>query len=192
MIAFKSPSLTFTTIEKNNFKTKLNNIIEDLGLNLNLLINNVDKKETKQKITLLKNLKKRLETDKIKDIEDHLQSHECLNQLIEDQLKNNTISYSFGQDYENRKFSNKFPYITTRKRKLLNSYQKPLTSEDRLKALSSIFKKIPADDHKKIESTKEIFSNIIGQIPPENYKKIKIDLDSSDKIKINQTKEDSE
>ena len=79
-----------------------------------------------------------------------------------------------------------------RKRKLLNSYQKPLTSEDRIKDLPSIFKKIPADDHKKIESTKEIFSNIIGQIPPENYKKFKIDLDSSDKIKINQTKEDSE
>ena len=202
MIAFKSPSLTFMTIEKNNFKTILNNIIEDLGLNLNLLINNVDKKETKQKITLLKNLKKRLETDKIKDIEDHLQSHECLNQLIEDQLKNNTISYSFGQDYENRKFSNKFPYITTRKRKLLNSYQKLLTSEDRLKDLPSIFKKTPADDHKKTESTKEIFSNIIGQIPlfsniigqipPENYKKFKIDLDSSDEIYINQTEKDSE
>ena len=55
-------------------KTILNNIIEDLGLNLNLLINNVDKKETKQKITLLKNLKKRLETDKIKDIEDKIPS----------------------------------------------------------------------------------------------------------------------
>ena len=46
MIVFKSPSLTFTTIEKNNLKT-----IEDLGLNLNLLKNNTDKKETKQKIT---------------------------------------------------------------------------------------------------------------------------------------------
>ena len=44
----------------------------------------------------------------------------------------------------------------------------------------------------KIESTKEIFSNIIGQVPPENYKKFKIDLDTSDKIKINQTKKDSE
>ena len=75
---------------------------------------------------------------------------------------------------------------------MLNSYQKPLTSEDRLKALSSIFKKIPADDHKKIESTKEIFSNIIGEIPPENYEKFKIDLDSSDEININQTKGDSE
>ena len=85
MIVFKSPSLTFTTIEKNNLKTILNNIIEDLGLNLNLLINNADKKETKQEITLLKNINKRLETAKIKDIEDQLQSHEWLNQLIEDQ-----------------------------------------------------------------------------------------------------------
>ena len=143
-----------------------------MGLNLNLLINNADKeKKKKRKITLLKNLNKRLETAKIKDIEDQLQSHEWLNQLIEDQLKNNTISYSFGQDYENRKFRNKFPYIATRKRKLLNSYQKPLTSEDRLKGLPIIFKKIPADDHKKTESTKEIFSNIIGQNPPENYNK---------------------
>ena len=45
IIVFKSPSLTFTTIEKTNLKTILNNIIEDLGLNLNLLINNADKKK---------------------------------------------------------------------------------------------------------------------------------------------------
>ena len=122
MIVFKSPSLTFTTTENNNSKTILNNIIEDLGLNLNLLINNADKKETKQKITLPKNLNKRLETAKNKDVEDQLQSHEWLNQLIEDQLKNNTTSYSFGQDYENKKFSNKFPYITTRKK--LNQQKK--------------------------------------------------------------------
>ena len=76
MNVFKSPSLTFATIEKTNLKTILNNIIEDLGLNLNLLINNAEKKETKQKITLLKNLNKRLETAKNKDIEDELQSHE--------------------------------------------------------------------------------------------------------------------
>ena len=37
------------TIEKNNLKTILNNIIEDLGLNLNLLINNTDKKRNKTK-----------------------------------------------------------------------------------------------------------------------------------------------
>ena len=145
MIVVKLPSLTFTTTE-NYLKTILNNIIEDLGLNLNLLINNADKKK-QQKITLLKNLNKRLEIAKIKDIEDQLESHEWLNQLIENQLKNNTISHSFGQNYENRKFSNKFPYITTRKWKLLSCYQTPLTSEDRLKNLPSYFKKIPADDH---------------------------------------------
>ena len=115
MIVFKSPSLTFTTIEKTNLKTILNNIIEYLGLNLNLLINNADKKETKQKITLLKNRNKRLETAKNKDIEDQLQSHEWLNELIEDQLKNNAISYSLGQDYKNKKFSNKFPILQREK-----------------------------------------------------------------------------
>ena len=51
-------------------------------------------------------------------------------------------------------------------------------------------KKIPADNCNKIESTKEIFSNIIGQIPPENYKKFKINFDSADQIDISQTKED--
>ena len=47
MIVVKSPSLTFTTTE-NYLKTILNNIIEDLGLNLNLLINNADKKKNKK------------------------------------------------------------------------------------------------------------------------------------------------
>ena len=34
MIVFKSPSLTFVSVEKKEFKTVLNNIIQDLGLNL--------------------------------------------------------------------------------------------------------------------------------------------------------------
>ena len=50
------------------------------------------------------------------DIENQLQSHKWLIQLVEDQLKNKT-SYSFGKNYENRKFKNIFPYITTRQRK---------------------------------------------------------------------------
>ena len=49
MIVFKLPSTTFTTIEKTNLKTILNNIIEDLGLNLNLIINNADKKKQNKK-----------------------------------------------------------------------------------------------------------------------------------------------
>ena len=58
MIASKSPSLTFASAEKKD------NIIEDLGLNLNLLMSKSDKKETKQKITLSKNFNKRLDTAK--------------------------------------------------------------------------------------------------------------------------------
>ena len=34
MTVFKSPSLTFVSVEKKEFKTVLNNIIQDLGLNL--------------------------------------------------------------------------------------------------------------------------------------------------------------
>ena len=60
---------------------------------------------------------------------------------------------------------NKFKNVTVRKRKLL-----PLTSEDRS---SSIYSKILVDRNKKIESAKEIFSNIIKRIPPESYKKLK-------------------
>ena len=158
MIVFKSPSLTFASLEQKKLKTILSNIIEDLGLNLNLLMSKSGKTETKQKITLLKIFSKRLDTVKKTDIENQLQLHEWLIQLVEDQLKNET-NYSFGENYENRKFKNKFPYITTRqrKRKLL-----PLTSEDRLKGLSSIYTTISADPHKKIESAKAIFSNIIG------------------------------
>ena len=142
------------------------------------------KKESKQKITLLKNLIKRVNTAKNKDIEEQLQSHEWLSKLIEDHLKNNT-SYNFGENYENRNVTNKFPYITTRKRKLRS--QKPLDSEEKLKDFPSYLKKTPADNRKKIESTKEIFSNIIGRIPPENYKKFKINLDNTDEIDISQT-----
>ena len=87
LIIFKSPSLTFTTIEKDNLKTIINNIIEDLGLNFK---NEAEKKESKQKITLLKHLNKRVDTAKNKDIEEQLQSHEWLNKLTEYQLKDNT------------------------------------------------------------------------------------------------------
>ena len=47
-----------------------------------------DKTETNQKITLLKNVNKRLETIKKENIEKQL-SHDWLTQLVEDQLKKN-------------------------------------------------------------------------------------------------------
>ena len=57
MIVFKSPSLTFASIEKKELKTALNNIIEDVGLNLKQTLMSIsDKTETKQKITLKKKI----------------------------------------------------------------------------------------------------------------------------------------
>ena len=73
------------------------------------------------------------------------------------------------------------------KRKLL-----PLTSEDSLKELTSIYSKIPVDSHKKIKSSKEIFSNIIKRIPLESYKKIKIDYDQSNNINISEINYESD
>ena len=162
----------------------LNNIIEDLDLNLKqTLMSKSDKTEAKQKITLLKNLNKRLDITKNQDIDKQLQLHEWLTQLVEDQLKKNKTYYSFGKNFENKQVKNKFKNVTVRKRKLL-----PLTSEDRLKDLRSIYTTIPADRTKKIQSSKEIFSNIIKQIPPKSYKKFKIDYDQSNNIDISEIK----
>ena len=124
----------------------------------------------------------------IQNIEKQIKSHEWLSQLVEDQLKNKT-DLSFGENYEKRKSKNKFHYYTTsqRKRKLL-----PLNSEERLKELPSIYQLVSADPYNKIESTKEIFRDIIGRIPPESYKKFKIDFDKPNNINISETTNDSD
>ena len=141
----------------------LNKIIEELNLNLKQTLINLNYKKA--------------------DIEKQLQSHEWVAQLVEDQLKQNKTYYNFGENFENKELKNKFRNVTVRKRKLL-----PLTSEDRLKDLPSIYTKIPGDHTKKIESAKEIFSNIIKRIPSESYKKFKIDYDQSNNIDISEIK----
>ena len=50
----------------------------------------------------------------------------------------------------------------------------------------------PGDRTKKIESAKEIFSNIIKRIPPESYKTFKIGYDQSNKIDISEIKYESD
>ena len=61
--------------------------MKDLKLNIKQLSMPLSNKiETKQKITLLKNLNKRFSTIKKADIETQLISHQWLNKLIEDQL----------------------------------------------------------------------------------------------------------
>ena len=52
--------------------------------------------------------------------------------------------------------------------------------------MSSIYSLVPANKIKKIESGKNIFSNIIKNIPAESYKKFKIDYDQSYDINISE------
>ena len=52
--------------------------------------------------------------------------------------------------------------------------------------MPSIYSLVPANKIKKIESGKNIFSNIIKNIPPESYKKFKIDYDQSYDINISE------
>ena len=79
------------------------------------------------------------------DIEKQLQSREWLTKLVEDQLKLDKITYhTLAENFESGKLKNKFKNVTIRKRKLL-----PLTSENKLKDIPSIYTKIPADRAKK-------------------------------------------
>ena len=169
MIVFKSPSLSLVSVEKKEIKKFLDKIIEDLNLNITeTLMTRSNKVKTEQKIFILENLKKKLKTNK--NIEDQI-SHGWLNQLVEDQLKQNKKYYKLDKEYENKELKNKFKNITTRKRKMT-----PLTSEDRLKETPSIYSLIPANKTKIIESAKNIFSNIIKSIPPKSYKKLKFTM----------------
>ena len=79
------------------------------------------------------------------DIEKQLQSHGWFTKLVEDQLKlDKTTYHAFGENVDSSELKNKFKNVTIRKRKLL-----PLTSENKLKDIPSIYTKIPADRAKK-------------------------------------------
>ena len=99
----------------------------------------------------------------------------------------NKTYHTFGENFESNKLKNKFKNVTIQKRKLL-----PLTSEDRWKDLPSIYTQIPVDWSKKIEAAKNVFSNIIKQIPTESYKKFKIDYDQSNNTDISEVKYESD
>ena len=105
--------------------------------------------------------------------------NQWITKLIEDQLQADKIYYTFGENFENSRLKKHKSNITVRKRKLY-----PLTSEERLKDLPSIYTEIPTDRAIEIEAAKEFFSNIIKQVPPESYKKFKIDYDEKNNINI--------
>ena len=56
--------------------------------------------------------------------------------------------------------------------------------------MPSIYSLVHADKIKKIESAKNIFNNIIKHIPPEDFKKFKIEYDQSNDIGISEVDSD--
>ena len=65
-------------------------------------------------------------------------------------------------------------------------------SRREIKDSLSVLAEIPAVRVKGIEAAKDFFSNIIKQISPESYKKLKIDYDEKNNINITETYEDDE
>ena len=196
LIIFKSPTLNYVGIDKNEFEDSFDNIIKDLDLKLKeTLMSEENKNKEKQKLIILKNIKEKLSSMKKTDIERQLKLNKWLNQLIEDQIKLNKTAYqNFGNEYKGDQLKNKFKNVTTRKKRKSNYFplsaqdDLSLTLEDRLKDIPSIYTKIPVDRIKKINAPKDIFSNIIKQISPESYKKFKIDYDQSNNINIEEVK----
>ena len=79
-IIFKSPTLNFVSVAKEEFKDFFDKIIEDLNLNLKeTFMSEEDKIKEKQKITIVKNINKRFSSLKKADIEQQLKSHKWLN-----------------------------------------------------------------------------------------------------------------
>ena len=94
LIIFKSPTLNYVGVDKKEFEDFFDNIIKDLNLNLKeTLISEENKIEEKQKLIILKNIKKRFSSMTKTDIEQQLKSHKWLKQLIEDQVKLNKTVY---------------------------------------------------------------------------------------------------
>ena len=94
LIVFKSPTLNYVGVDKKEFEEFFDNIIKDLNLNLKeTLMSEENKIEEKQKLIILKNIKKRFSSMTKTDIEQRLKSHKWLKQLIEDQIKLNKTAY---------------------------------------------------------------------------------------------------
>ena len=127
-------------------------------------------------------------------IEKQFNSSNWISKLIDEQLQQKKNYYTFGSNFENykrienqRKERNRKPYakVTTQKRKLL-----PIVSEERLKDLPTIYTQIPTDRAKKIEAAKQVFDKIIKQVPPESFKKFKVNYDEKNNITIHENSDD--
>ena len=177
MILFKSPSLTSVNIYKKDLDDILKKIVNDLDSNLNdLQMSLTDEQNTKQKKVIVNQLRKRLEATSTKNIQNQLEEHQWLQNLIEDQLKMDN-SFSFGQNYKNE--TNRFKNITKRKKRRSADYLEYLQAP-------SIYTLISPKKEAKVESGKKIFINIIKNIPLETYKTFKIQYDTSNDITVDE------
>ena len=168
MVVFDSPFLESSiSIEKDDLNNVLEKIAQDLDSNLQTLdMTKSEETDTKQKKIIVKNIIQRLDKTANKNIEKQLKSHKWLQSLVDSQLQIDNI-HTFGH-YFTDKYQKKIKKPSTKHR-----MPHPLSwhsSED-----PTIDKMVPTNKRKAINSAKKIFSNIIGNVPPETYKKFKID-----------------
>ena len=168
MVVFDSPFLeTSISIEKDDLNNVLEKIAQDLDSNLQTLdMTQSEEIDTKQKKIIVKNIIQRLDKTANKNIEKQLKSHKWLQSLVDSQIQIDNI-HTFGH-YFTDKYQKKIKKPSTKHR-----MPHPLSwssSED-----PTIDKMVPTNKRKAINSAKKIFSNIIGNVPPETYKKFKID-----------------
>lgn len=106
---------------------------------------------------------------------------QALNNIIKD-LTANIFDFGYERKTERKikKVKNLINNIDSKRRKLL-----PLTSNERLEELPSIYTEIPTDETKKIEAASKVFDKIIKQFLP-NPKKFKINYDEKNNITIDQ------
>ena len=193
LIVYKSP--TTVNIARKDFKNLLENIIEDLNLNISQLKTDTGSHDvTIKKINKIKKFINEIDFGKKDYIEKQINSSKWISKLIDKQLQQKKNYYTFGSNFENykrienqRKERNRKPYakVTTRKRKLL-----PILSEERLKDLPTIYTQIPTDRAKKTEAAKQVFDKIIKQVPPESFKKFKVNYDEKNNITIHENSDD--
>ena len=174
MILFKSPAMANVNVHKKDLNEILKNIVNDFDADLNdFVMSFTEEQLTKQKKTIVNDIIRRLETSPTKNIKKQIEEHSWLRNLVDDQLKSNN-TFSFG-DYQKNKYKN----VTKRKKRHSADYLQYLNEPN-------IYTLVTPEKQNKIESCKKVFSNIMKNIPPESYKKFKIQYDASNDITVDE------
>ena len=180
MVIFESPFLdTSISIPKDDLNNILENIAEDLDSNLQTLdMNASERQDPKQKKVIVKNIIQKLDRTPNNCIQKQLQSQKWLQSLVDDQLRIDNF-FPFGH-YNEDPYNNKFKNVTKRKKRQQKSAPMAWTESEE----PSINALLPKNKRQSIQSAKKIFSNIIKNVPPENYKKFKIDYTPQENLTL--------